>query len=481
VQERTAALTRSEQDLRTIFNNVYDSIYIHDLDGTILDVNDRALELHGATREQLVGASVADISSPDAPVSELSDIFQRVQQGETLQFEWVGRRFDNGHTFDVEVSLRQVTLDQQTVVIAGVRDISDRKRAAQELQAERFRLQLALDAADMGTWSCQLAPQQLQWSVKAEEIFGFQRGTFSGDRDTFIEMIHPEDRDRVLHAIEQTFETGAPYQIEYRIGRLDGESRWVAVWGMISPSTESAEQQQLIGVVADITDRKQAELDLRESRNMLELVLNAIPQRVFWKDRHSVYRGGNLAYANDYQLTAADINGKVDTDFFSAEQAQLYAEEDQRILSGISRKLDYEEQLDITTGEQRWLQTSKVPLTNSQGEVVGVLGCYDDISDRKRAEAALHDSEERLRLALMASNQGLYDLDLITGEAIVSPTYVTMLGYNPANFHETNAKWLTAPAPRRSRAGRQCLSSVCGWRDARLQSGISPTHAGRYL
>jgi PAS domain S-box-containing protein len=305
VQERTAALARSEQDLRTIFNNVYDAIFIHDLDGTILDVNDRALELHGATRAQLVGASVADISSDAAPVSELAAIFQRVQQGETVQFEWVSRRFDTNRSFNVEVSLRQVTLDQQTVVIAGVRDISD---------------------------------------------------------------------------------------------------------------------------------RKQAEIALQESRNMLELVLNAIPQRVFWKDRNSVYLGCNLAFANDYQLTPTDIPGKVDLDLFDAERAHLYGEEDQQILSSTRRKLNYEEQMNIAAGEQRWQQTSKVPLTNAQGEVVGILGCYDDISDRKRAVQALQDREARLQATFDQAAVGMVWINLDGSLQAVNQKICAIMGYTEADL-----------------------------------------------
>jgi PAS domain S-box-containing protein len=107
VQQRTQELIQSEQDLRTIFNNVYDAIFIHDLDGTILDFNDRALELHAATREQLRTAMIADLSAPDAPLERLPEIFQRVQAGETVQFEWRDRRFRDNSIFDAEVSLQR--------------------------------------------------------------------------------------------------------------------------------------------------------------------------------------------------------------------------------------------------------------------------------------------------------------------------------------------------------------------------------------
>lgn len=441
VQARTQELARSGHDLRTIFNNVYDAVMIHALDGTILDANDRALELRGARRDQLIGSNVLDLSAPDAPLDQLPEILQRVQAGETMRFEWRERRFDDQVCFDVEVSLRQVTLGNRPVFIAGVRDISDRKRAEAALQSERLRLQLALDAAEMGTWSCSLETGRLYWSDRAQEIFGFVPGSFPGDRETFLSLVYPDDLDRVVEAIDRTFTTGAPYNIEYRIHRLDGTLRWIAVWGIIPQGMLPAERQ-LIGVVCDVTERKQAEQDVQDSRNMLKLVLDTIPQRVFWKDRQSRFLGCNPAFANDYAMTHEQIIGKTDLELPWAKWAHLYRQDDAEVMRTGRSKLNYEEPTNNLRGERIWIRSSKIPLTDSQGAVIGILGCYDDITDRKQAEQALLDSEERLRLALTATNQGLYDLNIQTGIAIVSPEYATMLGYDPKTFQETNARWI---------------------------------------
>ena len=150
-----------------------------------------------------------------------------------------------------------------------MRDIRDRKQAENALQEEQLRLKLTLDAAKMGTWSCSLQTGTLIWSDRAQAIFGFEPGTFPGDRDTFTAMIHPDDYDRVMTAISTTFETGAPYQLEYRIRRLDGEIRWIAVWGLIR-SHPSDLDAQLVGVVVDISDRKAAENNLSVLNRELE-------------------------------------------------------------------------------------------------------------------------------------------------------------------------------------------------------------------
>ncbi|MGF1459271.1 MAG: PAS domain S-box protein [Leptolyngbyaceae cyanobacterium] len=443
VHQRTQELARSEQDLRTIFNNVYDAIFLHDLDGTIIDINDRAIELLGATREQLVGAFVADISSQDAPVDDLPQKFQRARQGESLRLEWIGQRLDNNHTFDLEVSVRQVTLGEQTVILAGARDISDRKRIEVALAESEAKFRRLVEGAKDLIWAYDADANFTYLSPQFQTLFGWEPSEWLGK--PVAALVHPDDLPVLLAEYQGRFSGNvAPQEYsqypELRHRHRDGHYIWVRVSGtpIHSPDGDFLGAQ---GVLSDISDRKQAEAALQESRNMLELVLNAIPQRVFWKDRHSTYLGCNSPFAHDHQLAPPDIVGKVDTDFYQAERASLYQQEDQQVISTRAAKLNYEELLTTPQGEQLWLRTSKIPLTNSQGEVVGILGCYEDITDRKQAELALQESEERLRLALLAANQGLYDLDLTTGEVVVSPTYATMLGHDPANFQETFTKW----------------------------------------
>ena len=135
-----AALQVSEQNLRTIFNNVYDAIFIHDVEGNILDVNNRILEMYGVSQEQATNLSLKnDYSSSDNPIEQFGELWQRVLAGETGRMEWKARRPNDGSTFDAEIALSKINLNGNVNIIANVRDISDRKKAEAELQhAQKF-------------------------------------------------------------------------------------------------------------------------------------------------------------------------------------------------------------------------------------------------------------------------------------------------------------------------------------------------------
>ncbi|WP_066627054.1 sensor histidine kinase [Labilibacter marinus] len=141
----------------------------------------------------------------------------------------------------------------------------------------------------------------------------------------------------------------------------------------------------------------QKEKELKAANNMLQLVLDHIPVRVFWKDTQSQYLGCNKNFAQDAGRSHSnEVVGKFDTDLFSDSIAKIYQNDDNQVMqSGIS-KLSYEEpQNDSKSDALRWLRTNKVPLVDDNNQVFGVLGTYEDISDFKSIEKELVTAKER--------------------------------------------------------------------------------------
>ncbi|MGC8495573.1 MAG: PAS domain-containing sensor histidine kinase [Syntrophobacteraceae bacterium] len=184
------------------------------------------------------------------------------------------------------------------------------------------------------------------------------------------------------------------YELEYL---LEGGSSKVTL-GNSTPLFDATGQiYGAISAFIDITERKRAEEALRESRQMLDLVLNTIPLRVFWKDADLNYLGCNLAFAQDAGLLSPEeIMGKNDFDMGWADQADAYRSDDRRVMESGQPKLGYEEPQTTPDGGRIWLRTNKVPLHDSAGMIMGVLGTYDDITERKRMEEELRRSRDEL-------------------------------------------------------------------------------------
>ena len=160
----------------------------------------------------------------------------------------------------------------------------------------------------------------------------------------------------------------------------------------------------MAGFFRDVTERRRAEAALQENQRqlaganqMLQMVMDTIPVRIFWKDKDSVYLGCNRLFAEDAGLKSPeDILGKTDYDLGWREQAELYRKDDMEVMRSGNSKLGYEEPQTAPNGKHLWLRTSKIPLRDINNRVIGILGTYEDITTRKQAEEALRQSETAL-------------------------------------------------------------------------------------
>ncbi len=152
-----------------------------------------------------------------------------------------------------------------------------------------------------------------------------------------------------------------------------------------------------IATLHDIVARRRAEQELFRSQQMLRLVLDTVPQRVFWKDTDSVIVGCNAAFARDAGVAdPTDLVGKTDYDLPWRELADAYVADDRAVMSSGQPKLGYDEAQVRADGSPTWVHVSKMPLLDGEGHVVGLLGTFEDVTDRRRAEDALRESERFL-------------------------------------------------------------------------------------
>ena len=176
--------------------------------------------------------------------------------------------------------------------------------------------------------------------------------------------------------------------IEYSVRYKSGKKVTMEFTG--KPLVEGGRITGAIGTAKDITKRKHYEENLNEARQMLRFAIDTLPMRIFWKDRGLRYLGCNLAFAKDAGFKSPDeIIGKTDFDMVWKPQAEGYRRDDRKVIRTGKGKLNYEEQQTSSSGKQLWLRTSKRPLRNSEGKIIGVLGVYEDITEQKKTDDKL--------------------------------------------------------------------------------------------
>ncbi len=213
----------------------------------------------------------------------------------------------------------------------------------------------------------------------------------------FLNLVHSDDLAATQEAMACLADQKPVRGFVNRYRCKDGSYRWIE-WN-------SASVGQIVYAAAhDITQRKEAEDALFHSRQILEMVLDNIPQRVFWKDRDLRYMGCNRAFLANAGYTSPDtVVGKSDFDLPFKKNAERYRADDQRVLDTGQAKLYYEESQIRPDGKVAWLRTSKLPLRDPEGNIFGVLGSYEDISQSKQIEHQLRLEGLRLNYLLKMS------------------------------------------------------------------------------
>ena len=237
------------------------------------------------------------------------------------------------------------------------------------------------------------------------------------------EVLPPEIVQNTLQVIEQAIATQELQIHEHQLVKHDRltyeEIRVLAI-----------NDQEVLVIVRDISDRKRAEQGLTESRQFLQTVMDTFPLSVFWKDYQSVYLGCNQNFLQAANLTSTtEIIGKTDYDLpWGDREAAFYQADDRQVIESGVAKLAIEETITLGTGETRWIETNKIPLRNLDGNVIGVVGTFQDISDRKTAEITLMESEAFNRQLVSEFPIGLASCRMDGQLVYVNPHFAQILG-----------------------------------------------------
>ena len=277
--------------------------------------------------------------------------------------------------------------------VAKSRLLKEKKTSEEELIKSELRLEKAQSIAHVGNWELDLSTRKMWGSKEALQIYGIESSTNEISLEAAQKIVLPEYRPILDEALDRLLKYNEPYQAEFKIKRKnDGAIRWIYSKAEILLSQEGT-KVNVIGVIQDITEPKMAAEELRKSQQIVEGILNAIPVRVFWKDKNLVYLGCNAVFARDSGFNdPKDVIGKDDYQMGWSDQAEAYRKDDLQVIESGIPKFHIEESQSTPEGKVITLLTSKLPLRGSNMEITGLLGSYIDITDRKEAQERLYQS-----------------------------------------------------------------------------------------
>jgi PAS domain S-box-containing protein len=306
---------------------------------------------------------------------------------------------------------------------------------------------------------------------------------------SFTEFTHPDERDGNLRLMaEMRAGTRSGFDLEKRYVARDGSVIWAQVNVSLTREPDSG-AGFAIAQVQDISARKRAEHAAAEERQLLRALLETTTDQIYFKDRDSRFLRVSNAQAAKLGLRAPeDAIGKTDFDVFSHEHASEAFADEQRILETGEPITGLEERESWTDGREAWVSTSKFPLHDERGDVIGTFGISRDITRRRHDEAIIRDSEERWRVLLANAQEMIAVVDDAGRVSYCSPSVRRWLGYDPEELrrlpsHPRTRRPSRGASPTSHRAARSGSITGCatatapGTRSSRRSSACATTRS----
>jgi PAS domain S-box-containing protein len=426
-------LHQSEERFSSLFRLSPDSIVLSELEtGVIVDVNETFTETHGVSREDIIGKTIEEINLyPDAV--QRRDIMERVKRdGHALNVEILGRG-KGGAAVYLSLSSQVMDIGDKRYGMTVARDITERIHTEEELRENRRLLESILNTV----------PISIFWKDKncvflgCNAAFAHTLGK-SGPQD----IIGKTDFDLPMSSEQSTtyraddlyvMSTLAPklhYVEPLSLG--DGKTIWLDTSKL--PLLDDAGQAVgLLGMFEDITERILAEQELRENRRLLESILNTVPMAIFWTDRTSTFLGCNQTFAETIGLGSPQaVVGLTELTLpVPQERREMHKNDNEEVMRTLKPKLRFLEPRPMPNGDTNMLEVSKLPILDDEGKAVGLLGMFEDITERVRAVEKLIQSEERFSRLFRLSPEPIVLIDAETKKiADANEAFSNLSGYN---------------------------------------------------
>jgi len=415
------ALKASERQFRAVMDQAADALFIHNTQGQLVDVNRRACQSLGYTREELLSKTITDID-PEAIEAGKEALWNKVIAGEVAIFESHHKRKD-GDTFPVEIVLGSICLDPETLILAIVRDITDRKLVEEALRESEDRYRDLVEHSHDLLCTHDLEGKLLSVNPAVLRIGGYSKDELLGMN--FGDFLAPEVRGQFGNYLTEIQAKGAASGVML-VQTKGGERR---LWEYHNTlRTEGIATPIVRGMARDITEHKKAEKALQDSENRYRtLVENS-------NDGIALVKGDAHLYVN---LKFLEIFGYNHFEEIVEKPISITIHPDDRdrvveMVRGRQTKegepSKYEFKGIRKDGSIVYIEVAATK-TTYQGEAVS-LSYHRDITERRRAEEALQKSEEKYRTILENIEDGYFEVDIAGNFTFFNDSLCRLLGYS---------------------------------------------------
>ncbi len=433
------AILVSEERYRSIIEQASDFIMITDKRGYFIDTNSNFYKTFGYKKDELSRLNINILIDSEQLKSEPVR-FDLLMKGQTVLRE--RRMIDrNGTIIDVEANEKMLP-DGRILIIA--RDIRDRKKAEEEMLKINARFQMLSKATSDIVWDWDLKEDLLWWNDNYYSNLGIKKEKEIVHINDWYKRIHPDDLERVRNKIQVAIKGDAAYwSDEYRFQKADGSYLHFLDRGYIIRN-QNNEPLRMIGSMVNMTPVYSAQQKVAESENRLRTIFETEPECIKLLNSNNELLDMNPAGLAMIEADNLEIvKGKSVLGIVSPDYRKVFANLTRDIFKGKTGTLEFE--IIGLQGTHRWLETHAVPMRDAEGTIIALLGVTRNITERKLAEEAVKQSEEKYRIIIEQAPDGIFIVRQDTFIIDVNKSGCRMIGYGKDELLKMKFTELIAP------------------------------------
>jgi len=416
-------LIASESKLRAMFNASPMSIVLLDKSGTVLDSNEKHAARLGVTRREILGRCIWDLLPKSVRKSRQKNVETVFQTGKSISNEDL--RDGVWNEYQIYPVLWYSNGEVKAVIVNAL-DITSRKQGEEALVESEATLNEAQEVANLGSFVWDLSSDELSWSRQMYKIAGLEPDVADQNLfETIDKMIHPEDREHVNQQIKDMISLKETWPMEFRIIRPNENIRWLRS-GSKFTFDENGKPKRCIGVHYDVTDY----IDAEKSLKLYELIVSSASEPMAVIDENYIYLIVNQSYANFWNKEKQHIIGKKVPDIIGSEPFEnLVKSKVDQCLKG--ERVQYTEWFDSPVYGYRYISLNCYPYKDINSTVRGVINIAYDLTEYKKIENSLRESEERFRLAFHTSPDSVNINNFENGQYLdINEGFTKIMGYS---------------------------------------------------
>ena len=424
-------LELSEKKYKNLFEENPLPMFIWDFETlNIIDCNKEALIKYGYTREEFLQLSIRDIG-PQEDIALIDKIVaNETVYGQIHKGSWRHLK-KSGEIMQMEITGHLMDYNGRRVSLALLNDVTE-KQKLEALLHESNKL------AVIGSWEINVAKGTVYWSDVTKQIREVDPGFVPNLSDGISFFEEGESRETIANRVKECIENGTSWDEELHIMTHKGNPKWIRTIG--EAEMVNGKCVRVYGSFQDIDDRKKSAIKLAESENRFRTILEVEPACIKLLNAE-----GELLMMNPAGLAMIEaeneeqVLGNSMIEVILPEHRFVFSKLIKSVFKGESGKLIFE--IEGLKGTRRWLETHAVPMKNEQGDIISLLGVTVDITEHKKAEESILQANERFEKVTEATNDVIWDWDLINQTFYRSKAIEKFYGKNALKFMTENDFW----------------------------------------